>query len=171
MEMDTGSGGTLTVQEPGNPALDAARAEMTEIATNPAHPKYAGYQRGDSVVSAYLDALYRKAVPDTQTQRPLADPAPHRDTEQDAMSTQEDLEGRHAATEIETTLRNALGDEHDAIMQSMRLASSHLFASPTGRQALGEWSELFANLGPLAEVRAVRFLGELGQLIQQHKGA
>lgn len=80
MEMDTGSGGTLTVQEPGNPALDAARAEMTEIATNPAHPKYAGYQRGDPQVSAYLDALYKKAVPDTQTPSTPSDPAPHRDT-------------------------------------------------------------------------------------------
>ena len=61
--MDTGSGGTLTVQEPGNPALDAARAALNDIATNPNNPRHAGYQRGDAQVSAYLDQLYKNAVP------------------------------------------------------------------------------------------------------------
>jgi hypothetical protein len=165
MDMDIG-GGALTV----NPALDAARAEMTEIATNPAHPKYDGYQRGDKTVSDYLDGLYKKAVPEIPAQRTPTELAPRREPEQDAM-TQEAREDRIAAGAVDTMLRDTLGHEYDSTMQSMRLASSHLFQSPTGRQALGEWSELFANLGPLAEVRAIRFLGELGQLIQQHKGA
>jgi hypothetical protein len=52
------------VEAERTPALDAARAEMTEIATNPSNPRYAGYQRGDPQVSAYIDGLYKQAVPD-----------------------------------------------------------------------------------------------------------
>jgi hypothetical protein len=162
MDMDIG-GGTLTVQEPGNPALDAARAEMTEIATNPAHPKYAGYQRGDQQVSAYLDALYKKAVPDTVTARTPPGETP----EQDAM-TRED---RVAQTEVDTMLRQTLGDSYDGEMANMRIAGSHLFASPSGQRVLSELAPLVSELSPLAEVRAIRFLAELGAMIRTHKGA
>jgi hypothetical protein len=167
MEMDTGTGGALTVQEPGNPALDAARAEMTEIATNPAHPKYDGYQRGDREVSDYLDALYKKAVPDTGAERTLPAPAPHRDTEQDTM-TRED---RVAQTEVDTMLRQTLGDSYDGEMASMRIASQHLFATAEGKQALAALAPILTELGPLAEVRAIRFLAEIGDMVRTHKGA
>jgi len=49
------------LSEMSNPALDAARAELKDIATNPNNPRHAGYQRNDSQVSAYLDGLYKKA--------------------------------------------------------------------------------------------------------------
>ena len=166
MGMDIG-GGALTVQGPGNPALDAARAEMKEIATNPAHPKYAGYQRGDPQVSAYLDALYKKAVPDTVTARTPSDPAPQRDTEQDAM-TRED---RVAQSEVDTMLRQTFGDGYDGGMSNMRIGASHLFAIPDGEKALAAFAPIITELGPLAEVRAIRFLAELGEMIRTHKGA
>lgn len=65
MDDDTGSSGMATVQEPSAPALDAARAELKDIATNPNNPRHAGYHRGDPQVSAYLDCLYKKAVPES----------------------------------------------------------------------------------------------------------
>ena len=46
---------TLDVTPPppgaGSPALEAARAELREIATNPNNPRYAGYHTGDPDVS------------------------------------------------------------------------------------------------------------------------
>jgi hypothetical protein len=57
---------------PSSPALDAARAEMKDMATNPQNPRHAGYQRGDREVQAYLDQLYKKAVPDSAPPVPLS---------------------------------------------------------------------------------------------------
>ena len=45
------SGNTLTAPASSNPALDAARAEFTDIATNPQHSRHAGYQRGERELS------------------------------------------------------------------------------------------------------------------------
>lgn len=50
-----------------SPALVAAMAEHKEISTNPQHPMYAGYQRGDESVAAHLHAFYARAVPQTAT--------------------------------------------------------------------------------------------------------
>jgi hypothetical protein len=160
MTVDVGEGVTAP-QEPGNPALDAARAEMTEIATNPTHPKHAGYRSGDPAVSAYLQALYQKAVPTT----PSA-PAPQHDADQG--TTPED---RVAQAEVEERLRQSFGDSYDGEMANMRTASQHLFATTEGQQALAALAPILTNLGPLAEVRAIRFLAELGDMIQTHKGA
>ena len=55
----------MEIESPSTPALDAARAEMKEVATNPQNPRYAGYQRGDKQVMDYLDEVYKKAVPDS----------------------------------------------------------------------------------------------------------
>jgi hypothetical protein len=51
---------------PSTPALDAARAEMTDIATNPQNPRHAGYHRGDKQVMDYIDAGYKKAIPENK---------------------------------------------------------------------------------------------------------
>ena len=51
---------------PSSPALDAARAEMTEIATNPQNPRHAGYQRGEKQVMDYLDGRYKQAIPENK---------------------------------------------------------------------------------------------------------
>lgn len=88
-------------------------------------------------------------------------------TDQDAM-TRED---RVAQTEVEAMLRQTLGDSYDGEMANMRIASSHLFASPSGQRVLSELAPLVSELGPLAEVRAIRFLAELGAMIRTHKGA
>ncbi|TKB91784.1 MAG: hypothetical protein E8D41_09930 [Nitrospira sp.] len=63
MDEQISSGGLFTAS--GNPALDTARAEFQDIATNTTNPRYAGYQRGDRAVSDYLDGLYKKALPDS----------------------------------------------------------------------------------------------------------
>jgi hypothetical protein len=46
-----------------NPALDSARAELRDIATNQQNPRHAGYHRGDSQVSAYIDAVIASFLP------------------------------------------------------------------------------------------------------------
>lgn len=63
MEEDSVTASAMTEPAPGSPALQAARAELTDIATNPSNPRHAGYQRGDAAVSAYLGQLYKQAVP------------------------------------------------------------------------------------------------------------
>ncbi len=67
MDQQIVSGGLFTAS--GNPALDTARAEFQDIATNTNNPRNAGYQRGDREVSDYLDGLYKKALP---AEAPLA---------------------------------------------------------------------------------------------------
>jgi hypothetical protein len=62
--MDEGlpSGGTLTAS---NPALQAAQAEYEKVLTDPTHPHYAGYRRGDKAAHDYAESFYRKALPPT----------------------------------------------------------------------------------------------------------
>lgn len=55
----------METEPPDTPAMNAARAEAKDIATNHENPRYAGYQRGDREVSEYLDTLYAKALPTT----------------------------------------------------------------------------------------------------------
>lgn len=141
------------------PALVAARAEHREIATNPENPRHAGYQRGDAQVSAYLDQLYRKAVP--QTPATQTDPAPIQEPALNDMT----LEDRVAQTEVEMMLRQTLGDSYDSTMREMGVGARHLFSTPEGVKILETLSPLITDLGPLAQVRSIRFLAELGELI------
>jgi ribosomal protein S7 len=55
-------------------------------------------------------------------------------------------------------------------MSDMRIAANHLFSSPEGQQALAVLANTITVLGPLEEVRSIRYLAELGRSIQSHKG-
>jgi hypothetical protein len=47
----------------GTMTPDQARMELTEIATNPNHPKHNGYMSGSKEVMDYIDGLYKQAYP------------------------------------------------------------------------------------------------------------
>jgi hypothetical protein len=156
-----------TTPASGNPALEAAKAELTDIATNPSNPRHAGYHRNDPQVSAYLDTLYKKALPETPAQGTPPAPAPLREPDQAPTMTPED---RVAQAEVETMLQRTLGADYDSTMSDMRIGASHLFAGPDGANALAPLAELITALGPLAQVRGIRFLADLGKLVKTHKG-
>jgi hypothetical protein len=69
-------------------------------------------------------------------------------------------------TEVETMLRSALGESFDGEMHNMRVGVSHLRSIDGGDKALGEFAALISGLGPLAEVRGIRFLAEIGQMVK-----
>ena len=155
------------LSEMSNPALDAARAELKDIATNPDNPRYAGYQRGNAQVSAYLDGLYKKACPETPPPDTPTTPASLREPEQDNTMT---LEDRAAQTEVEEMLRRSFGDDFDTQMRDMRVGGGYLFGTKEQQTILETLSQLITDLGPLAQVRGIRFLAEIGQLVNNHKG-
>ena len=151
----------MELEAPDTPALDAARTEFTDIATNPANPRHNGYQRGDPQVSTYLDNLYKKTLPTPtippvpESQRFVSDTAADRKAQDDG--TAPSLEDRAAQTQGGIMLRQTLGDDYDSEMSDMRIGASHLFSSPEGQQALTVLADSIVGLGPLAEVCGVRF--------------
>jgi hypothetical protein len=76
------------------------------------------------------------------------------------------LEDRQAHSEIDTMLRNTLGDDYDSEMRDMRIGAHHLFSTPDGQKVLGALAPLITALGPLAEVRGIRFLAEIAQMVK-----
>ena len=166
--VEIGTGGTvLSESAPNNPAGLAAREELGKIMSDTSHPMHAGYLRNDKAVEAHLEAVYRKAYPETPA--PNTPPAPASTPEQ-APDTTLSLEDRAAHTELDTTLRRTFGEDYDSEMSNMRVGASHLFTSPESHKVLADFSHLITGLGPLAEVRAIRFLAEIGALIKQQGG-
>jgi hypothetical protein len=51
-----------------------------------------------------------------------------------------------------------------------RIGAEHLFSTPDGKKILDALAPLITDLGPLAQVRGIRFLAELGQLKKQQGG-
>jgi hypothetical protein len=167
------SGSALTAldsTDPVNPAGVEARQELARIISDPTHPMHEGYTRADKQVMDHIEGMYTKAYGGSsapgETGRSLAT-WPGETPEQDAM-TRED---RVAQTEVETMLRQTLGTDYDTSMRDMRIGASHLFSIPDGEKTLAAFAPIITELGPLAEVRAIRFLAELGEMIRTHKGA
>lgn len=103
---------------PSNPALAAARAEQTEIATNPQHPKYAGYHRGDKGVSDYLDGLYKKAFPESTAIAPDQGLSAGGPDDVPTLSPED-------ARAVEE-LRSEWGEHYEAHLDDVRFGSSRL---------------------------------------------
>src|SRR5262245_38865347 len=103
-----------TELETSNPALDAARAEHHAIATDPEHPKHEGYKKGDGIVSAYLDSLYRKAFPQTPAPPVLSNEPPPL-VPHGGVSLTTDLTGQdrleRAQADALTALKQEFGDD------------------------------------------------------------
>lgn len=165
---------TLDVTPPppgaGSPALEAARAELREIATNPNNPRYAGYHKGDPDVSKYLDGLYQRAVPPTASPVNLDQGLSVTTSALERQSAQGEpglntlsREERVVASDVQMMLRQTLGDEYDTEMRDMGVAARHLFGGEGGRAALDVLANAISQLGPLAEVRGIRYLAELGR--------
>ena len=165
---------TLDVTPPppgaGSPVLEAARAELREIVTNPNNSRYAGYHKGDPDVSKYLDGLYRRAVPPTASPRTLDQGLSVTTSDLERQSAQGEpgltalsREERVASSEVQTMLRQTLGDEYDTEMRDMGVGAKHLFGGEGGKAALDVLASTISELGPLAEVRGIRYLAELGR--------
>jgi hypothetical protein len=110
---DTPSGGTLTAPAPSNPALEAAQAELTDIATNPSNPRYAGYKRGDKQVLSHLEQLYQKACPPGIAPSPIGDEtAPL--VPREGLSLTTDLTGSGRYEQAQAEALTALQQEYGA---------------------------------------------------------
>ena len=147
----------MEIESPSTPALDAARAEMTDIATNPENPRHAAYHRGDSAVSAYIDGLYKHAVPK------------HAKVEigNESVSVATDFsEDAQAQAEVETALRAELGDSYDTTMTEMASGAKYLFDGEEGQHALTSLAYRLTGLGPKAEALGIKFLADLSKLQQ-----
>lgn len=144
---------------PNTPALDAAQAEYADIMTNPQNPRHAGLHRGDPAVSAYIDSLYKKAVPNN---------APVEIGKQESVSATNDFSGdAEAQAEVETALRAEFGEAYDTTMSAMASGAKFLFEGEEGQRALSALAYRMTGLGPKAEALGVKFLADLSKLQTQ----
>src|SRR5262245_25028130 len=150
-----------------NAAGDAARAELTDIATNPANARHAGYLRNDPEVSAYLDTVYKRAYPGKMPSEGLSSDRPPEAKPVEQQHASRLPEETVAHTEIDTMLRRTFGDEYDITMRDMRLGAGPLFGDEEGQALLEKLSQriIDLDLGPEAEVAGIRYLAHLGQLV------
>ena len=152
-----------------HPAGAQVRQELTRIIGDPTHPMHAGYARGERQVMDHIEGMYTHAYGGSpapvETGRSLTT-RPSETPEPDAMTR----EHRVAQTEVEAMLKQSFGDSYDGEMSNMRVGASRLFAIPDGEKALAAFAPIITELGPLAEVRTIRFLAEIGEMIRTHKG-
>jgi hypothetical protein len=159
------SGGTITAPAPGNPGLDAARAELTDIATNPENPRYAGYQRGDKQVMDHLDAVYRKAAPHS---KPVSlgeyglsiGPAEPMEGE-----TPEQAEVRQRNDVILAPLKQEWGADFDSRYAQARATACTLFENRT--EMLDELGTIVRmQYGPKGEAATLKYFAHLEAIKQ-----
>lgn len=80
MEMNVSIGESLGVltepapspSAPSNPAGLQAREEYAKIISDPQHPMYEGFRRGEKSVMNHIDTIYKKAYPDTVPREELS---------------------------------------------------------------------------------------------------
>jgi hypothetical protein len=165
-----------------NPAAEAARAELKAIMSDPSHRLHTAWRHGDAAaVDRHLQPFYDKVagasalVIDeeglTVTGAPSSPPTEATlhppNAEPPAASSAED---RAAQAEVDTMLRETLGDDYETEMRDMRIGAAHLFSIPDGQKVADAFAPLITELGPQAELLGVRFLAELGRLSTARKG-
>lgn len=142
----------------------AATTELRSILSDPLHRLHEPLMRGDPQVNEYLDGLYRGASQGgpSATKDPSSPPRlPTPPMEQPIT-----LEERVATTAYDDFLRQYFGEEYDGVMSSMGSGARALFTTPEARQALEVFSDAIIGLGPHAEILGIRFLSDLGHLVQ-----
>ncbi|MHB8510227.1 MAG: hypothetical protein ACYDGR_16550 [Candidatus Dormibacteria bacterium] len=179
----------MQTESPNTPALNAARAEMTDIATNHENPRYTGYQKGDPQVMQYLDELYKKAAPgpapasgippvrrivaDVSTVAPPPPSVHIGGTESLTLGpadpqpgeTPEEAEIRARNEVILAPLKQEWGADYDRRYESAVAGARTLFE---GRgEVLDELGSIVrVQYGPSGERAALRFLAELEHIKQ-----
>lgn len=162
-----------TILDDTSSADHSPLAELARIRTDPAHPLHAGFVRNDPHVRAQIEGLYTRhygaAAVQLGPRSPLDDAttgtAPPIPPDEAAQSPEERL----AQHQVEETLRHTFGDDYETIMFNARIGAGHMFENPETTQALEHLSTLVTSLGPEAEVLAVRFLSQVGQLHTQRR--
>ncbi len=139
-------------QETQNPALDAARNEAKDIATNTENPMHQGYLRGDKAVSNHIDGLYRKAVPSGGGQVEIGT---------DGISTLDIVSGnQEAQEETIATLKKEWGENFEGNFQLARETARHLF--PTGQEE--RFERVAAAVSEvIGEAEAIKLLHSIGK--------
>ena len=134
-----------------NPALDAARAEATDIATNTDNPRHQGYLHGDKSVSQYIDSLYAKAVTgDGKVEIGV-----------DGISTLDIVSGNQDGREQTITeLKKEWGADYEQNFQLAKQAARDLF--PQGQEERFE-RVAAAVVAEIGEPEAVKLLHAIGK--------
>jgi hypothetical protein len=150
---------------PSSPALDAARAEATDIATNPQNPRHAGYHRGDPQVSTYLDGIYKKAIPENKPVSFTRGSVSLGPVEPQPGETPEEAADRQRNEVIVAPLKQAWGPTYEARMATVPGTVNTLF------EDMGEvYHELGARVrehfGPKGEAATLKYFAELHDIKQ-----
>lgn len=161
----------MQTESPNTPALNTARAELTDIATNPENPRHLGYGKGDPQVMQYLDSLYKKAAPGTGGS-PMppssvhiggtdslslgpADPQPGETPEEAEIRTRNEV--------ILAPLKQEWGPHYETRFAAARATAGTLF------EGQGEMLDTLGAIvrmeyGPKGEAAALKFFAELHDL-------
>ena len=137
-------------QETQNPALDVARAEAKDVATNPDNPRHEAYKRGDRSVNEYLDGLYAKAVTgDGKIE-----------INEDGISTLDVVQGTDKGGEQTiATLKKEWGESFEGNFQLAKATARELF--PQGQEAKFE-DVAAAVTDVIGEAEAIKLLHTIG---------
>jgi hypothetical protein len=161
MDDSTQSGGTIAIPTPANPALDAAKAELTKMISDPTHPDHLGYLRNDPQVRAKIAAMYKTAVPETTAPGTPPAATPGREPDQAPTMT---LEDRAARTEADAMVREALGPTYEADIADVEHELRYLTSDEQGQRAYQVFASRIGGLGPRADVLTVKYLRDLRKL-------
>ena len=138
-------------QETQNPALDAARNEAKDIATNTENPRHQAYIRGDKAVSSYIDELYQRAVTGNGKV----------EINEDGISTLEIVQGTDKAGEQTiATLKTEWGADYEQNFQLARETARALF--PPGQEERFERVAAAVSM-ELGEAEAIKLLHVIGK--------
>ena len=138
-------------QETQNPALDAARDEAKDIATNTENPRHQGYLRGDKTVSDYIDGLYQKSVPSGEGKLEI---------NEEGISTLDVVQGNQDGREQTITeLKTAWGGDYEQNFQLAQQTARDLF--PTGQEE--RFERVAAAVSEvIGEAEAIKLLHAIG---------
>ena len=149
------------------PAAESpATVELRSILSDPSHRLHGPLMRGDADANAYVDSLYKRDFPNPGAPPAKTDPNGTVPSSEMPLLTQEDRAARSA---YEETLRQHFGDEFDTVMTNMEHGMKTLCTTPESVKALDAFTEAISGLGPLAEIRSIRFLSELGELARNRQ--
>ncbi len=147
-------------------AHQTAKAELSDIMSNPQNPHYQGWKRGDKATLDHVDRLYGRIPPGepvpisdgvelhTEFPRPAPDPVAKLDTP-DALpgETPEETENRR---EVVTALRQEWGGDYEANMALAQRTAADIFKGREG--IIKQVAQAFPD-----DVTAIKLLVDLGR--------
>jgi len=138
-------------QDQGNPALEQARNEAKDIATNTENPRHQGYLRGDKAVSDHIDSLYQRGVIGEGKV----------EIGEDGIVVEDIVSGnQEVQEETIATLKAEWGENFEGNFQLARETARHLF--PTGQEE--RFERVAAAVSEvIGEAEAIKLLHSIGK--------